>query len=205
MGVASELKGLRRGGKDPRDILAAAFEVENEQTFHLKELYKYIHDFLWKDESFVSYWGDDKPEILYFEKQNATGVREHHIWWRLYKYPDNNRYIRYFLKIDFQTLAMGKKEIIKNGQKFKMDSGDIIIRIQAYLQLDYKEEWKDNWLLKNFDELFRRKIYKQKIQYHKDELYKKAYEIQNKIKQFLQLAMPGKMETPYQPPKGLRD
>ena len=33
-------RGLRN---DPaRDILVAAFEIENEQTFHLKELYKYL-------------------------------------------------------------------------------------------------------------------------------------------------------------------
>jgi len=204
MGVPAKLKGLRKGGKDPRDILCAAFEIENEQTFHLKELYKYIHDFMYKDEDFVSYWGDDKPEILYFEKQHPNGLREHHVWWRLYKYPEGNKYLRYLFKIDFQTLAMGKKEVIKNGQKFKMDKGDIIIRIQAYLQLDYNDDWQKHWLLKNFDHLFRNRIYRQQIHYQREELYKKAYYIQNKIKQYLQLAMPEKIEASFQPAKGLR-
>ena len=189
---------------DDRDILAAAFEVENEQTFHLKELYKYMHRFLCYDEHFKSFNDDDKPEIFYFERQKPDGAREHHIWWRFYMTPNKSKYYRWLLKFDFQTLYMGKKEVIKNGQKFKLDSGDVIIRIQGYLQLDYKNQWKKHWFLKNWDHYFRKRIYKPTIDYQKQELYKRVYKIQNKVKQYLQLALPEKIPSPYWPKKGMR-
>lgn len=204
MGVRAALKGLRPRGDD-RDILAVALEIENEQTFHLKLLYKYIHEYVCKDMGYSSYWGDDNPEILFFERTKPDGAQEHHIWWRFYKYPNNSSYLRYFLKIDFQTLVMSKNEIIQNGQKFKMNKGDIILRIQGFLQLDYNDEWRKHWLLKNFDQWFRKRLYRAEIEYHKEYIYKKVYELQNKIKQFLQLARHEKIESPFWPVKGIVD
>jgi len=196
------LKGLRPG--DPRDIKVAAFEIENEETFHLKELYKYIHDYICQQEGFVSYYGDDLPEVLYLEKTDGKGFTEHRIWWRFYQYPNNNSYFRYFLKVDLQTIASTKKEVIKNGQKFKLDKTDLTIRVQSWVQLDYKEEWKKHWFLKNMDTIFRNRMYKTQIESFQMELYKATYRIQNKIKQFLQLATEAAMPQPFQPEKGMR-
>jgi hypothetical protein len=196
-----------RGGNgklDEREMKVAVFEIENEETFHLKELYKYLHDYLIEEENFVSLWGDDKPEVFFLEKQSSTGSREHHIWWRYLYYPNNSEYLRYVIKIDFQSIAMGKKEVIKDGQKLKLDSGDLIIRVQSFLQLDYKNEWKDHFILKRFDRVFRHYVYKSQIDFYKLDLYKTTYKIQNKIKQFLQLATYGTVVPAWQPEKGMR-
>lgn len=197
--------GLRYPYNEERDILAAAFEIENEQDFHMKELYKHIQRTLYYDEHYKSYWDDDKPEILYFENRLTNGLIEHRIWWRWYRIPGGLKYMRYFIKIDFQTLAMTKKEVIKGGRKFKLDHGTVTIRIQAFLQLDYKDEWGKNWFLKNWDRYFRHRIYLSQIKYHKRELYKKAYKVQEKIKQFLQLETASDREKNFMPQLGLRD
>jgi len=198
----TKLVGLRQGS--PKDILVASFEIEHEEVLHLKEFYKYLHDYICTDEGFKSYWDDDKPETLYWERQNATGNREHQIWWRFYQYPNENKYYRIILKLDFQTLNVGKKEIMRNNQKFKLDEGDIIVRVQSYVQLDYNEEWKDHWLLKHFDETFRSRIYKSQIDMIKLDLYKTTYRINNIIKQFLQLSTVPGLPPAWQPAKGMR-
>lgn len=200
--MAPPIKYLRN---DPtKDILAAAFEIENEQTFHLKELYKYIHDFLIEEEQFKSMFDDDKPEVNYFERQFPDGRREHHIWWRFYRCPNGSKYFRRLLKINFQTLNMGKKEVIKNGQKLKLDSGDIIIRMEGYLQLDFKNEWPKHWFLKNWDVYFRKRMYKAQIDLQKAAFYQNMYKIQNKIKQYLDLATSKELPVSFQPQKGMR-
>ncbi|RJQ18174.1 hypothetical protein C4573_00440 [Candidatus Woesearchaeota archaeon] len=198
-----EIPGLR-GRDNPKDILVGKLELEHEQAFHLKELYIFIYRYLLEDENFNSYQKDENPEILYYERTDAQQNNHYHIWWRFYKYPYNSKYLRYYLKIDFQGIRIGQKEVIKNGQKFKVQSGDLIIRIEAWLQLDYKDEWQNHWLLKSFDELFRSKIYRQQIESHKIELYKIMYKLQNEIKNFWKLKTLKEMPNPWQPEKGMR-
>ena len=191
---------LRPG--DPRDILAAKFEIENEEVFHLKNLYKLIYEWL-KDEGFESDTGDDKPETLYLDRTKASGDKEHYIWWRCAQAPRNNKYYRYFLKIDWQTLNMKKIEIMHKGQKFGTNKGDVILRIEAWLQLDYDEDWKKGAFLRFFDNWFRKRFYLENVKSYRDDLYMTAYRLNNTVKQYLQLKMPVDWGKPFHPPKGV--
>jgi len=87
---------------------------------------------------------DENPEIFYLERILGTGVKEHRIWWRCLKVPQKSGYYRYFLKIDFMTLNMKSIEVMHQGHKMKTDRGDCVIRIWAYLQLDYNEKWRNS-------------------------------------------------------------
>lgn len=194
---------FRFEGKGEHSILVAKIEIENEETFHLKNLYKLIHDWL-SEESFVDIYGEDvNPEIFYFEKILGSGAKEHRILWRCYKIPAKSQYYRYFLKINFLTINMKSIEVMHQGHKMKTDRGDLIINIEAYLQLDYNERWRKNPLLKNFDRLFRNRIYKAQIESYKTDLYKMTYRLQNIIKQYLKLKTLYEMPTPFHPEKGL--
>ncbi len=65
-----------------RDIQVAKIQVENEDTFHLKNLYKLIHDWL-DEEGFVDIYGTrDNPETFYLERISGSGSKEHRIRWR---------------------------------------------------------------------------------------------------------------------------
>jgi hypothetical protein len=185
-----------RGDAD-RDIQVAKYEVEYESTYHLKNLYWLMHE--WFDiEGFKSLEGDDFFENLYWQRVKPDGMMEHHIWWRCVKVPQKNSYYRYFIKVDFQTLAMsatGKAEIMRGGKKFKVNEGDIIIRVESYLQLDYQNEWQTHWLLKNFDTWYRKRFFKKHVEDLKRDLYKITYRLQDTIKQYLDL------HTRYDQPK----
>ncbi|HIH31688.1 TPA: hypothetical protein HA235_03190 [Candidatus Woesearchaeota archaeon] len=195
-------------GENDHNILVAKYEIENEETFHMKNLYKLIHDWL-LEEGFKDIFEDtENPEIFYLEKIYGTGNKEHRIWWRVIKTPFRSQYYRYYLRINFLTLNMKSIEVMHQGHKMKTDRGDCIINIEAFLQLDYNRRWRGNDpkkrpFLMRFDRLFRNRIYKAQIEAYKIDLYKTAYRLQNIIKQYLKLKTLYEMPKPFQPEKGI--
>lgn len=200
-----EVAKLRPG--DGRDILATRFEIEHEDVFHLKNLYKLVHEWL-EDEDFISIdtisEGDnDKVETLYLDRINMSGEKEHFIWWRTVQVPRGNSYYRYFLKIDWQTLYMKNIEIMHKGHKFKTNKGDVILRIEAWLQLDYQDKWRKNPFLNIFEKWFRERFYLDSIKKYRDDLYLTAFRLHNTIKQYLELKAPTDWGKPFHPEKGV--
>ena len=200
-------KGLFKFKKrENKDILVAKITVDNEDTFHLKNLYKLIHDWL-DDEGFTDMYGsrgsDGNPEIFYLERILGSGSKEHRRRWRAIRDPTDSKYYRYFLKIDFTTVNMKSIEVMHQGYKMKTDRGDCIIDIEAWLQLDYNDEWQSHPILKKVDKLFRNRIYKEQIETHRINLYKIVYRLQNTIKQYLKLRTLYEMPKPFYPEKGL--
>jgi len=149
---------LRLKDKEKRDIKVAQFEIEHDDVFHLKNLYKRVYDWLLDEGWIAADGGDENVETMYWQRSAQSGLDEHQIWWRVFKIPENNSYYRYYIKIDFQTLYMKKIEVMHQGQKMGTNKGDVIIRVSAYLQLDYKNEWEDSSFLKSIHNLFRKRI-----------------------------------------------
>ena len=196
--------GLRPKEVGKKDILAAKFEIENEQTFQFKQLYKIMYEWLMEEGWGNQYVPDNKKlETLYYEKTFQGGMQEHAIWWRCQRNPHGNRYFRYVMKIDFQTIGMGKTEVLHKGAKFKTYVGDIVLRVESWLQLDYKNEWMDHWLLKHFDRVFRQRVYRKNIELYKQDLYNDTYRFQQMIKQFLKLKNPMQMGESFHPQRGI--
>jgi hypothetical protein len=193
---------------DDYNILVSYYEIENEETFHMKNLYKLIHDWL-EEEGFRDIYGDTvNPEIFYLERMLGTGAKEHRIWWRCLKTPQKSGYYRYFLKINFMTLNMKSIEVMHQGHKMKTDRGDCVIRIWSYLQLDYDRKWRGDakeltGYKRFFDKLFRNRIYKAQIEAYKVDFYKTAYRLQSVIKQYLKLKTLYEMPRPFQPERGI--
>ena len=181
-------KILRPG--DPRDVYATNWELEYEDVFHFKNLYKEVHDYLddegWKDPDGGTNW-----EFLYFERTKPDGKQEHHIWWRVQKII--NDYVRFIIKLDWQTLNTSKKEVMQNGKKFKAYQCNVIFRCEAYVQLDWQNKWQSSPIAKYFDEFYRKRIFKPFIEKYKLELYRDAYKLNDHIKQYLKLKTRAKL------------
>jgi len=194
--------------KGEKDILVAKIYVENEETFHMKNLYKLIYEWL-MEEGFTDIYGDvvgdGNPETFYMERILGTGAKEHRIRWRCLMNPKGSTYYRYFLKIDYTTINMKSIEVMHQGYKMKTDRGDVIINLEAWLQLDYKNEWdKTPFLNRKFiQKVFRNRIYKEQVESYKVDLYKMTYRLQNTIKQYLKLKTLYEMPKPFHPEKGI--
>jgi len=181
----------------------AEFEIEREDVFHLKNLYKLIHEWFMMN-GFVSIdSNDDKVETLYFQRILDNGNSEHHIWWRLHKIPGGNNYYKYYVRFDFQTLNMGKGEVVVKGKKVKTNSGDVIMRCKTYVILDYKQEWRKHPILKTFHGWWRRYFYKKHFDFIKTDLWVTTYKLQDVIKQYLNLKNPYEMQKPFNPEGGV--
>ncbi|MFH0870178.1 MAG: hypothetical protein V1866_03920 [archaeon] len=185
-----------------RDILAAKFELETQDVLHLKKLYKRIYEWV-IDEGFESSYGDKYPEILYLDRAFSDGSGEHHIWWRATLTPKKNSYYRYFLKIDYQTLNGSKTEVMHKGQKFKANKVNVILRIEAWLQLDYKNNWQDNAILRHFEQWFRERFFLDKMYSYKRDLYRTVYKLNSAIKQYLQFKSPYDWGQAFHAEKGI--
>lgn len=192
---------------DPTDTLhnqfVAEFEIEHEDTFHLKNIYKLIFEWF-STNKFVSLENnDDKIETLYWHRVLANGNVEHHMWWRAHYIPKDTKWYKYYLKLDWQTLNMGKTKVTHKGQQLGTNQGDLILRCKAYLMLDYNREWRDHSILKNFDTWFIKRIYKKKIDFLKTDLWVKTYKLQDVIKTYMKLKTPAEMPKSFHPDLGL--
>lgn len=175
---------------DERDIFAAKWELEFEDVHHFKEFYRMTHEFLgengWEDPE-----GGENWEYFYFERTYpGGGPKEHRTWWRVVWVPNSSPYVRYFLKLDMRTLNMKQVEVVVNNKKYKTWKGSLTLYCDAYVQLDYKNQWQNHRFLRHFDKFFRKRIYKHYWEGHKKECYKKCYELNREMKKFFAVKSP---------------
>ncbi|MFH1506068.1 MAG: hypothetical protein ABIE94_03690 [archaeon] len=191
---------LRMG--DPRDIMATKIEVEFNDVYHLKNLYRLCHEWVTEEHYEDPDGFMDKFEFTYWERTKPGGAKEKWIWWRAIKIPHGNQYYRYFLRWDMQVLGSKEVEVMHQGHKFTMNKGNVKFVLEGWLQLDFKDEWQNHWFLKHFDWIFRNRWYKQHIEDYKWELYKDVYKLERQIKDYLQLKNPFERPKLYRPVKG---
>jgi len=165
------------------------FKVTYNGDFDLKHLYTMIYDWL-RSKEWKSMKGDgdaDRSEILYRQNDLAGGLQTHHIWWRLKKTPDDGPEYEYELNLNFQTIALQKKEIIYKGKKLSADSGEIEMEISCSLKFLPKENklWSEG-MLKNFYNFYER-LKKTQIEKAWNNMYMEAYNLQAHIKKYLNL------------------
>jgi len=165
------------------------FKITYTGDFDLKHLYNMIYDWL-RANDWKSMKGDDDAdqcEILYRQNDLAGGLQEHHIWWRLKKEPKDGPEYKYDLNINFQTVALQKKEIVYKGKKIQADSGEVGIEITCNLIFNPAEEGKwDTGIMKRFYSFYI-DLKKKQIDAAWDNMYMELYYLQAHIKQYLNL------------------
>ncbi len=180
-------------------------EIEIEYVHQLKELYKRLHTWL-DDNDFKDTNGDKNYETLYWQRDLPSGLTEHHIWWRAWRHPGSQhieqKEFTWFLKFNFQTIAVSKKEVMHKGKKWKMFQSNTIMRFEAHLIRNWEDDFSGG-LLKSIQERWRLWIYKPRIKKAEDELIAKLVEMQNVIKEFLRLSQTQEQPPSIYPPDAL--
>ena len=175
------------------------FRIKYKDVFHLKNLYVMIHEYLAeegfadKDQGSGNQEAHRYAETLYMEKFVQKGIhqggKEMWVWWRTMKSPEGkySGYYRYLLDMDFHAVYMKDEEIIHQGKKMKIQSGEIEFFIRAKIEADYQGKWEKHWLLKHFHKLYYGRLIRYEFEKREKELWREAYRFQAKIKQFLNL------------------
>jgi len=197
-------KGFLRPGDD-RDIFVCTFEIEKDHFMMIKPLYEALHHNLtddgWKDP--VS--SDDKFESLYWERVRENGMKEHHMWWRIVKEPPHGSdFVRYAIKVDFQTIAVTAAEIPYKGKKAKVDRADLIIRFWFWVQWDWKDKFKKS-IVKSLQQTFKKQLYKDEMDQHWGDLNNYAQELRTFCKDYLDMEEAGERPRQFHPEGGYKD
>lgn len=193
----------RDGQKDSdHNIMTTKFEVEYEEIFHLKDLYKHLHDWVleWNYHP-IENFGEFEP--FYMELIDGRGIKSHYVWWRFQRKINN--YVKYFIKFDLQTIRCTDVEVMHNGKKVKMNNCNPVFRAEGWVMLDWKDEWKNHWLLKHLDGWYVKRWYKPFVEAHKKQLWFELYNFEETIKQYLELNTTFELPEPFHPNKGYED
>lgn len=188
------------------------FKVKYKDVFHLKNLYVMLHEYL-LEEGFLSVGAEgyaaavhSEIEKLYFEKFCQKGIhsggKEMWIWWRTVKMPETkySGYFRYLLDIDFHVVYARDQEIMHQGKKMNINWGEIEMFIRPKVEADYRNEWTNHWFLKHFKDLYNKRILSQEFEKREKELWRDAYRLQGKIKNFLNMRTFIPVPEPFHPP-----
>jgi hypothetical protein len=178
-----------------RIMPAAEFRIKYRDVFHLNNLYIMMHEYLkeegWQDE----FQSDDHQfiEKLYLERFAQKGIhvggKEIWVFWRLLKMPERkySGFFRNKLNIDFHLVYGKDQEIMFQGKKIKAQWGELEIFVKAFMELDYKDAWRNHWFLKHFENIYINRIASQEFAKREKELWREAYRLQARIKQYLNL------------------
>ncbi len=181
------------------------FETEIEYTHNLKELYKRLHYYL-EERGFKDQNGTDFYEVMYWQRDLPGGLQEHQMWWRAYKYAGQghapHKFFTYFFKLNYQTIAVKKTEVMHKGKKWKLHESNTILRCTAFLIENYDSDWESG-LLKSFKNKYQQWIYKDKKKLHIGNLYNEARAFQNAIRAFLELVQVSESKADIYPPNML--
>jgi len=164
--------------------------IKYKDVFNFDELYKLIYYWL-RDHSWVDPLYKDHDDLVfeyyYSQKDAASGTKEHIIKWQAEKVPNESSYFKFKLNINFMTIALKELEVMHEGKKLEGHKGEIVVEITATIILDYKSEWDKSAVLKNFHNLWKKRIYKSTISMQKDVLQKEAEDLHGAIKKYLNL------------------
>ncbi len=171
------------------------FKIKYKDVFSLRNLYLMLHQTL-LEEDWRGVDGEadhEDIETLYSENVYQKGIhiggKEMWFWWRAEKFPEGkySGYFKNFLDIDAHAVYLQNVEVVQQGKKMNVQNGEIEIFFRPRIELDYRHQWEHHWLLKNLKGVYEKRIIHQEIDKREKELWRDAYRIQAKVKQFLQL------------------
>ena len=171
------------------------FKVKYKDVFSLRNLYIMLHEML-LEENWRGVDGEfdhEDIETLYsenvYQKGIHTGGKELWFWWRAVKFPEGKHsgYFRNRLDIDAHVVYLQNVEVVQQGKKMTAQNGEIEIFFRPSIELDYRHEWEHHWFLKYMKQIFENRIMHAEIEKREKELWRDAYRIHAKVKQFLQL------------------
>ena len=177
------------------EIKIPEFRVKYRDVFSLRNLYLMLHEMLleenWKGADGEMDHSD--IETLYSENVYQKGIhrggKELWFWWRAEKFPEGkySGYIINKLDVDAHIVYLQNVEVVHQGKKMNAQNAEIEMFFRAKIVTDYNKEWENHKFLKYMQPIYEKRIIHAELEKREKELWRDAYRIQAKIKQYLQL------------------
>jgi hypothetical protein len=173
------------GDEDERiGLKAAYFRVKARDVVHVLNLYRMMHQ--WLVEERYAKENADFPEVYYRERKREQGNYSF-IFWRCAYVPQNNPFYRRVFDINIKILGAKDIEVVQEGKKFKTNTAEVEIKVWAWLEVDFQQNWRNHWFLKHFLDIYWRRLFFRDFENHKQEVLRDSHLLQSAIAQFLNI------------------
>ena len=189
-------------------IQATTIKMKVKDVFSMTDTILAVEEWL-EENGFVDTEGGTDYETVHTHAVRAGGnFLDVWLWRRAVRYPEgtteDTSYLRYRLNVDMHFLgAATEVEMMVKGRKIKLNKGEVSFTITSYIEIDYRNEWKEEGILGLMNNVFKKKVYKKEISKHKDSIIADTNRFHNMLKQFFKLESTAPEETVSVPPKGI--
>ncbi|HLD86860.1 MAG TPA: hypothetical protein VJB12_02250 [Candidatus Nanoarchaeia archaeon] len=178
-------------------ITIPEFKVKYNDVFSLRNLYLMMRTTLLEEgwsgpdgsddgQDFETYYSENM-----FQKGGHRGGKEMWVYWRVRKNfgpaGRQNWYFRNQLEIDMHMVYMENIEVVHMGKKMTAQKGEIEFFFRPYLIGDVGGKWGSHKLLKHIRHIYEDRIMRVEVEKKEKDLWREAYRIQTRIKQYLEL------------------
>ncbi|MFT4326753.1 MAG: hypothetical protein ACMXYK_04585 [Candidatus Woesearchaeota archaeon] len=199
--LGGDLKKKRRKG----EAVFPETYLNFKGDFSLEMLYKLMYETLVKLGYTDEDGAKDKFEHYFYEKRAPDGTKsEIWFWWRTKRDSSKVKSDNFEYRIDINVQILGLKEstVVRDGNKFKLNYGELSLFLKPELicTLDTNKippplSWFKDW--------WEARVFKERYDERKDELYKQANTLYAVIKQYLQLENYVSVPPSFQPELGV--
>lgn len=167
---------------------AASYRVKYRDVFNIKYFYILLHEWVLEN-GYANRKDEMFNETFQLFRETQQNGNEYWFRWRLNKNPqiEGSKYWIYQLDITMHALAIKEKEILHQGKKYKMHSGETEVKVQAHLIYDPKKIIEKHKLLGQFKQWFFDVGKSTQYDNLKKKLYYDAYKLQEAIKAYFKL------------------
>ncbi len=147
--------------------------IKKSGVFDLDKLYKFVYAWL------------DERKYFYHEKAYKQKGVEMEL--EVEGKKKISGYTQFIIGLEFQLWDMKDVEVIKHGKKVKMTKTRIEVRLSGSVETDYEGNWKESKFKEALNNFYEKYIIKKTLEDEwMFELYKEAYDLQEKIKKIME-------------------
>ena len=150
-------------------------KIKQSGTFDFKDLYSFAYE--WLDGE-----GYNVAEKKYAEEVSGDSKKIEIEWETKKKVSD---YFQFVIKVDWKMLNLKNVEVIREGKKIKLNSGQAEIKVSGVLVKDYESRWEDRPIWKFLRGVYDRYIIRSRIDEYEDKITSQADDFVNQLKAYL--------------------
>jgi hypothetical protein len=96
-----------------------------------------------------------------------------------------NNYVKYFMNVELKITDMKDVEVVRNGEKLKMQHGRVQATVGGKFQLDWQKQFDGNKFLKALEHFYHNILINTRIEDHYGYIGIRIDRLQSRIKQVL--------------------
>jgi hypothetical protein len=161
-----------------KDVVAKGLKIKQRAVFDMGELYKVM--FRWFSRN-----NYDFQEKEYSETAMGDGAKKLEIaWYGARKISD---YVKFHIDVKFLIIGLKSTQIEVGNVKRKTNEGDLEMRFDAWLEMDYEGKFEGNPVTNFFREFYNKYVIKSRIEGYEEQIHEEIYELMAEVKSFLNL------------------